>query len=102
VLFGLALQVVYASDPGAIAGTLQWTDVIGSGYVNLLRMIITPLVLVMMVAAVVRMGEVAALGRIGGMVIGILIGTTMIAALVGIAVTNAVRADRRGADRGRS
>jgi uncharacterized protein len=89
VLFGLLLQVVYASDPGAIAGTLQWTDVIGSGYVNLLRMIITPLVLVMMVAAVVRMGEVAALGRIGGLVIGILIGTTMIAALIGIAVTSA-------------
>jgi uncharacterized protein len=89
VLFGLLLQVIYASNPAAIAGTLQWTDVIGSGYVNLLRMIITPLVLVMMVAAVVRMGEVAALGRIGGMVIGILIGTTMIAALIGIAVTSA-------------
>jgi hypothetical protein len=56
--------------------------------VNLLRMIIMPLVLVMMIAAVVRMKEVAVLGRIGGSVIGILVGTTMIAALVGIAVTN--------------
>ncbi|MEQ8484194.1 MAG: cation:dicarboxylase symporter family transporter [Pseudomonadales bacterium] len=88
VVYGLLLQLFYADNAEAIAGTLEWTDVVGSGYVNLLRMIITPLVLVMMVAAVVRMGEVAALGKIGGMVIGILIGTTMIAALIGIAVTN--------------
>lgn len=88
VVYGLALQFVYANNADAIAATLNWTNVIGSGYVNLLRMIITPLVLVMMVAAVVRMGEVAALGKIGGLVVGILIGTTMIAALIGIAVTN--------------
>lgn len=87
VLFGLALQLVYASQAEIIDDTLVWTGVIGSSYINLLRMIITPLVLVMMIAAVVRMQDVAALGRIGGMVIGILIGTTMIAALVGISVT---------------
>lgn len=87
VLFGLALQLIYASQAEIIDDTLVWTGVIGSSYINLLRMIITPLVLVMMIAAVVRMQDVAALGRIGGMVIGILIGTTMIAALVGISVT---------------
>jgi len=88
-LYGLALQMFYGSAPDTIAGTLRWTDVVGSGYVNLLRLIITPLVLVMMIAAVVRMGDIAALGRIGAMVIGILIGTTVIAALVGITVANA-------------
>lgn len=86
--FGLALQFVYASSPDVIAATLDWTNVVGSGYVALLRMIIIPLVLVMMVAAVVRMGDAAALGRIGGMVVGILVGTTMIAALVGITIAN--------------
>ena len=88
VIFGLALQFAYSGNPGAISGTLEWTNVIGSGYVNLLRMIIMPLVLVMMIAAVVRMREVAALGKIGGLVIGILIGTTVIAALVGISMAN--------------
>ncbi len=87
VLFGLALQILYASQANVIEETLVWTGVVGSSYINLLRMIITPLVLVMMIAAVVRMQDVAALGRIGGMVIGILIGTTMIASLVGITVT---------------
>ena len=88
VLFGFALQFAYSGNPDAISGTLEWTNVIGSGYVNLLRMIIMPLVLVMMIAAVVRMREVAALGKIGGAVIGILIATTMIAALIGISMVN--------------
>ena len=51
-------------------------------------MVIMPLVLVMMIAAVVRMREVAELGRIGGSVVGILVGTTAVAALVGIFVSN--------------
>lgn len=89
LVFGFALQLLYAGNAAVVAGTLEWTNVIGSSYVNLLRMIIMPLVLVMMIAAVVRMRDLAALGRIGGSVIGILVGTTMIAALVGILVTNA-------------
>lgn len=89
LIFGFALQILYAGKTEVVADTLEWTNVIGSSYVNLLRMIIMPLVLVMMIAAVVRMRDLAALGRIGGSVIGILVGTTMIAALVGILVTNA-------------
>ena len=52
----------------------------GSGYISLLKTVIMPLVLVMMIAAVVRMREVADLGRIGGSVVGILVGTTAVAA----------------------
>jgi len=88
VLFGLALQFTQTENPAAIEGTLVWTNVVGDGYVNLLKMIIMPLVLVMMIAAVVRMRELTTLGKIGGMVIGILVGTTMVAALVGIAIVN--------------
>ncbi len=86
-VLGLALQLLYPANPDVLAKTLEWTNVVGSGYVSLLRMIVMPLVLVMMVAAVVRMDEVAALGKIGGLVIGILIVTTMIAALIGIVIT---------------
>jgi len=87
--FGFGLQFAYGGGSDAILGTLEWTNVIGTSYVNLLKMIVMPLVLIMMIAAVVRMREVAALGKIGGMVVVILIGTTMIAALVGILMANA-------------
>ncbi|HLU06205.1 MAG TPA: L-cystine transporter [Woeseiaceae bacterium] len=88
VAFGLALQATQSGQPSAIEATLVWTNVVGGGYINLLKMIIMPLVLVMMIAAVVRMRELATLGKIGGMVIGILVATTMVSALVGIAIVN--------------
>jgi len=82
--FGFGLQFAYGGGSEVIAGTLEWTNVVGNGYINLLKMVIMPLVLVMMIAAVVRMHKIAALGKIGGMVVLILVGTTTIAALVGI------------------
>lgn len=88
VAFGFFLQIIHGGDLRAIAPTLTWTDLPGDVYVALLRMIIMPLVLVTMIAAVVKLHQVAALGKIGGSVIGILVFTTMIAALVGILVTN--------------
>jgi L-cystine uptake protein TcyP (sodium:dicarboxylate symporter family) len=88
VLFGFALQLLYAGNAGVMAETLKWTNVVADIYVNLLKMIVMPLVLVMMIAAVVRMRDIAVLGKIGGSVIGILIGTTVIAALVGVTVAN--------------
>ena len=88
VAFGLVLQFAYSGNPDVIKETLTWTNVVGTSYINLLRMVIMPLVLIMMIAAVIRMREVAELGKIGGTVIGILIGTTMIAAFVGILMAN--------------
>ncbi|MED5443917.1 MAG: L-cystine transporter [Pseudomonadota bacterium] len=86
--YGLALQFLYGSADAAVKETLTWTNVVASGYISLLKTVIMPLVLVMMIAAVVRMREVADLGRIGGSVVGILVGTTAVAALVGIFVSN--------------
>ena len=83
-LFGFYLQAAYGLASPVAAQTLEWTNVIANSYVNLLRMLIMPLILVTMIAAVLRVGEIRSLGKIGGSVIGILIVTTMIAALVGI------------------
>ena len=57
--YGLALQFLYGSGDAAVKETLTWTNIVASGYISLLKMVIMPLVLVMMIAAVVRMREVA-------------------------------------------
>jgi len=88
VIFGLGLQLFYVGNNEVIKDTLTWTNVVGSIYVNLLRMVIMPLVLTMMIAAVVKMRDVTSLGKVGFSVVGILMGTTMISALVGIGVSN--------------
>jgi|TARA_B110000438_G_scaffold129982_1_gene126210 hypothetical protein len=88
IFFGLALQFLYVDKNEIIQDTLTWTNVIGSSYVNLLRMVIMPLVLTMMIAAVVKMRDVASLGKVGFSVVLILLGTTMLAALVGVGISN--------------
>lgn len=87
VIFGFLLQVIHAGNELVLEQTLAWTNVVADVYVGLLRMVIMPLVLVTMIAAVLRMKEVSAMGRIGGSVIGMLVLTTMIAAVIGIFVT---------------
>ncbi|MFT5012236.1 MAG: L-cystine uptake protein TcyP (sodium:dicarboxylate symporter family) [Planctomycetaceae bacterium] len=86
---GLLLQLIYGIDSLTLSNTLTITNVLGASYVNLLKMIVIPLVLVSMVAAVVRIDEIATLGKIGGAVILILVGTTTVAALIGAVVASA-------------
>lgn len=85
-VFGLFLQLAYSGSQAIMQETMEWTNVIANGYVSLLRMIIMPLILITMIAAVLRVEEIKSLGKIGGSVVGLLIFTTMIAALVGIAM----------------
>jgi len=88
VFFGFALQVLYSdTNRQLINATLDWTNVIGNGYINLLKMIVMPLILVSMISAVVQLGDVSVLGKIGGTVIGLLVFTVILASLVAIGVT---------------
>lgn len=83
-IFGFYLQFAFGYSALVTEQTLEWTNVIANSYVNLLRMIIMPLILITMIAAVLRVEEIRALGKIGGTVVSVLVVTTMIAALIGI------------------
>ncbi|MBE0421129.1 L-cystine transporter [Pseudoalteromonas nigrifaciens] len=85
--FGLVLQFLFAEQPQVINHVLSWIAVVGKGYVGLLKMVIMPLVLVFMIAAVVKLENQGSLGKISFVSISILLVTTALAALVGIAVT---------------
>lgn len=82
-LFGLVLNIYSASLGEVLEQFLTWTRLVGGGYISLLKMIIMPLILVSMVAAVIKLDAVSALGRIGGLVLLMLLGTTAIAAVIG-------------------
>lgn len=85
-LFGFFLTAVAGGDQAVLDSTLEWTNVIGTSYVSLLRMIIMPLILITMIAAVLRVEEIKSLGKIGGTVVSVLIVTTVIAAVIGVAM----------------
>ena len=84
--FGLLLEAFYVGNPNVLDETLQWTNILGSSYVALLRMIIMPLILITMIAAVLKVDEIKSLGKIGGTVVTVLIITTVIAGLIGVSM----------------
>ncbi|MGR5286300.1 L-cystine transporter [Vibrio maritimus] len=98
--FGLGLQLLFGEGHAAIGGTLEWVNVVGRGYVGLLKMIIMPLVLVSMIAAVVKLEKGGSLGKISGLTISILLATTAISALIGIVVTQAFGLSAEGLTEG--
>lgn len=86
-LYGLGLHVIHGEGSTVIKTTLDWINIVGSGYVGLLKMVIMPLVLVSMFSAVVKLDKSGSLGKISGVTISVLLITTMISALIGIGVT---------------
>jgi L-cystine uptake protein TcyP (sodium:dicarboxylate symporter family) len=94
-VLGVAGQAVYGLGSAAITETLPWVAVVGTGYVRLLQMVVAPLVLISILAAVTKLGNARMLGAIGAGVLGLLLLTTAISAGIGIGVTQAfgLRAD---------
>ena len=92
-LFGTYLQVIFGPGHEVSQETIEWTNVVANSFVNLLRMIIIPLILVTMISAVLKVDEIKSLGKIGGSVVAILVFTTMISAVVGIVMASATGLD---------
>ncbi|EBS9528049.1 L-cystine transporter [Salmonella enterica] len=88
VVFGLALHTIYGADSQVLKDSIQWFNIVGNGYVQLLQMIVMPLVFASILSAVARLHNASQLGKISFLTIGTLLFTTLIAALVGVLVTN--------------
>jgi hypothetical protein len=87
VALGVAAQAIHGAGAPAIRDTAPWVGVVGSGYVRLLQMVVAPLVLVSILAAVTRLEHVGALGVISAGVIGLLMVTTAFSAAIGAGMT---------------
>ena len=84
VVLGAALQALYDVTGPEIKATNAWLNVIGSGYVQLLQMIIIPLIMVSIIQAILKLRDASSLGKISTLTIGILLITTIVAASIGI------------------
>lgn len=63
VVFGLALQAIYGADSPVLKASIQWFNVVGNGYVQLLQMIVMPLVFASILSAVARLHNASQLGK---------------------------------------
>ncbi|MFJ7753619.1 L-cystine transporter [Peribacillus muralis] len=84
IVFGLLLQYFYEPQSDAIVKSVDWFNIVGSGYVKFLQMIVMPLVFISILSAFTRLKLTSNIGKISVLIIGILLGTTAIAAAIGI------------------
>ena len=83
IVFGAAIQLIFAPDSVVTTAAIDWISIVGSGYVHFLQMLIIPLIFVSIVGAFTKIEETKNLGKISGSVLGTLLGTTAIAAFIG-------------------
>lgn len=85
ILFGGALQLIFGSGSEVITTSNTWINIIGSGYVRLLNMIVIPLVFVAITTSIVNQ-DASALKKSASSIIIILILTTAISAGLGAGI----------------
>jgi len=84
IILGAAMHLIYGVDSAVITTTNAYLDIVGSGYVKLLQMIVMPLIMVSIIGAIIKLKNAASLGKISALTIGMLMLTTMVAAAIGI------------------
>lgn len=87
ILFGFILHIAYGADSEILSKSVSWFNIVGSGYVKLLQMIVVPLVFISILGAFTKVTIGKNFGKMAGMILGILVGTTAIAAIVGISAS---------------
>lgn len=86
IAYGVVLQWIYTPDSKVISDSMEWFDLVGSGYVGLLQMVVIPLIMVSIIMAILNLSGKQNLGKISGSIIGVLLFTTAIASAIGITV----------------
>ena len=89
VALGAVLQAIYGVTAPELATTNEYLDIVGSGYIKLLQMIIMPLIMVSIVSAILKLKGIDSLGKISALTIGTLMLTTLVAAVIGILMAKA-------------
>ncbi|MDQ0973945.1 L-cystine uptake protein TcyP (sodium:dicarboxylate symporter family) [Neobacillus niacini] len=84
LIFGFIIHLIYGTDSEVTTESMAWFNIVGSGYVKLLQMVVMPLVFVSIVGAFTKLKLTKNIGKISVLVIGILLGTTAISAAIGI------------------
>jgi len=94
IIIGLVLGVVFAllsSWLGLSRFTINWIDPFGTIFINLLKLIAVPLVLLSIIKGISGLSDIGRLGRMGAKTIGLYLGTTFIAVGVGLVIVNVMQ-----------
>lgn len=96
LILGVIIQLVAGlpEDPAGVTWlqeVTKWYGLFGSGFMDLLKMLVVPMVFVSILRVIINMGEGDDLGRLTFKSLGMLLMTTALAAIVGIVVGNVMK-----------
>lgn len=96
LLLGIGIQLIAGmpEDPSSITWLNEidtWYDLIGSGFMSLLKMLVVPIVFVSIIRVILNMKDGDNLGKLTSRSILVLVITTATSALVGIIVGNVMK-----------
>ncbi|MBY6187345.1 L-cystine transporter [Marinobacter hydrocarbonoclasticus] len=86
--YGAILQWIYGGGSAVLTQSIEYFDIAGKGYVQLLKMIVVPLVMVSIISAILKLKDGQSLGKISALTIGVLLFTVAIAGLIGMGVAH--------------
>lgn len=88
ILIALVLAVVAGATLGDQPAFLRAADLVGTIFLNALKMLIVPLIVSAMICALLGMGKGEGLGRLGGRSVVYFLSTTLLAVLTALVVVN--------------
>ncbi len=94
IIIGLVLGIIWAllsSTLGWSEFTINWIAPFGTIFINLLKLIAVPLVLVSIISGVANIGDPSSLGRMGGKTLLAYLLTTLFAVGLGLALVNFIK-----------
>ena len=94
IIIGLVLGIIWAllsSQLGWSDFTIDWIAPFGKIFINLLKLIAVPLVLVSIISGVANIGDPSSLGRMGGKTLLAYLVTTLFAVTLGLVLVNVIQ-----------
>merc|ERR1711964_323856 len=93
---GILIGIVVAIIVGIIIGGFTPTfavkfTILGDVFLNSLKMIVVPLVILSMIVGITGLGDIRNLGSIGGRTVGYYMTTTAISVILGVILVNIIR-----------
>ena len=91
LLYGIVIAIVAGAIIGGFApGFAVHTTILGEIFLNLLKMIVIPLVIVSMIVGITNLGDIRNIGSIGGRTVLYYMATTAISVVIGMILVNII------------
>mgnify|MGYP003754696989 CR=1 FL=1 len=92
ILIGIVVAIIVGIIIGGFAPTfaVKFT-ILGDIFLNSLKMMVVPLVILSMIVGITGLGDIRSLGSIGGRTVGYYMTTTAISVILGVVLVNIIR-----------